>query len=1319
MSDAINILKMKKLLTSILIISVSYAFAQDWTQQSDKLHYFTSEGKIEVTPDYNAVALYFAKTVDQTAATKLEAQLSSFNATTPANTSVMDMKGVMLLRNANVFGDFSTKAARDNFLAQYNRNGIQAYDMVPAFMVQDKQAWLTKRVMIKLKPGVNLDAIQNITSQYNTKFVRNVVGPDTYLLEVQDISKQFEFIQALQSQGVLEWGEPDFKMDLIKLEDPLYPDQWHLNNTGGSIDGFPLIADNDIDAPEAWTISTGNASVVVAVIDDGVEAHRDMSALLPGFTPVNNGDGTPDANGDHGQACAGLIGALHNDLDARGVAPGSSFFSVNIFASNTSNADVATGVRWAAEQGGAHITSNSWGYGSCNSNLVQAVTDAFNWSAANGRGGLGTVSLVASGNDYGTCVSFPANLPSVIAVGGVDGAGEVSVYSNQGTALDITAPSNTNNGSVFYHGIRTLDREGSAGYSNGATTNSFGGTSAATPIAAGVAALILAVDPSLTKTQVEEVMYNTAKDLGATGRDNTFGHGVVNAHDALLSLNQEPDVTPPSTPNPFSASGIEDTSLVLSWGASTDDRAVAGYRIFQNGSELTTTSSTSLTVLNLTPSTTYSFEVEAYDGAGNTSDRATTQATTAEPKPCEEATNDDFESGWGNWVDGGSDARRSINDQAYANSGSYTVRLRDDSSSSFIRTNNLNFEGVSRVQIDFSYIVVGFDNAGEEFLLDYSTNGGSTWTQIEEWNLTDEFQNNQRKFDTVELDATFTANTRFRFRCNASTNGDRVYLDDIVITSCTTTEPTDTEAPSDPTNVAASNVTDSSADITWNASTDNVAVTGYDVYVNGTLDGSTSSTSYSLSGLSPETSYSVGVKAKDAAGNESGEGTTSFTTGAFVDSQAPTEPTNLSSSNETTTSADITWTASTDNVGVTGYNVYVGGTLDGTTASTSYSLTGLSPATTYSVAVEATDDAGNTSTQASIDVTTLTPPDETAPSDPTNVAASNVTDSSADITWSASSDNVAVTGYDVYVNGTLDGSTASTSYSLTGLSPETSYSVGVKAKDAAGNESGEGTTSFTTTQTQSCQDQVINSEDFESGWGIWNDGGSDARRSSRDSQYANSGVFTVRLRDDTSTSVMFTDNLDLSGFEQLQVSFTYVARSMDNPNEDFFLEVSTDGGANYSVVEEWNQGDEFVNGPRYFEQVSFAGTFTSNTRLRFRCDASGNSDWIYIDDVEISGCGPSTAAPILNSSSDFDFSSTLDAEDEDAEIVLYPNPVVETLNISNLPADARVQIFNFGGQLIMDKKSQDQINLGSLQEGLYFVRIIHDGEVSSYTISKK
>ena len=115
---------MKKLFTTILILSFSYAFTQDWIQQTEKLHYFTTKGKIEVVPDYNAMALYFSKTVDQTAATKLEAQLSSYNASIAAITEVMDIKGVMLLRNANVFGDFSSKTSRDNFLAQYNTKRI-------------------------------------------------------------------------------------------------------------------------------------------------------------------------------------------------------------------------------------------------------------------------------------------------------------------------------------------------------------------------------------------------------------------------------------------------------------------------------------------------------------------------------------------------------------------------------------------------------------------------------------------------------------------------------------------------------------------------------------------------------------------------------------------------------------------------------------------------------------------------------------------------------------------------------------------------------------------------------------------------------------------------------------------------------------------------------------------------------------------------------------------------------------------------------------------------------------------------------------------
>lgn len=152
-----------------------------------------------------------------------------------------------------------------------------------------------------------------------------------------------------------------------------------------------------------------------------------------------------------------------------------------------------------------------------------------------------------------------------------------------------------------------------------------------------------------------------------------------------------------------------------------------------------------------------------------------------------------------------------------------------------------------------------------------------------------------------------------------------------------------------------------------------------------------------------------------------------------------------------------------------------------------------------------------------------------------------------------------------------------------------------------------------------CNWSTINSNNFESGWGIWNDGGSDARRSSSDAAYSN-GTYSIRLRDNTYTSVMTTDNIDLSGVNEVRVSFSYYARSMDNSNEDFWLQVSNNGGSSYTTVEEWNRNDEFVNNQRYNDVVTIPGPFASNSRLRFRCDASGNSDWVYIDDAVIEGC---------------------------------------------------------------------------------------------------
>jgi gliding motility-associated-like protein len=140
------------------------------------------------------------------------------------------------------------------------------------------------------------------------------------------------------------------------------------------------------------------------------------------------------------------------------------------------------------------------------------------------------------------------------------------------------------------------------------------------------------------------------------------------------------------------------------------------------------------------------------------------------------------------------------------------------------------------------------------------------------------------------------------------------------------------------------------------------------------LDGTTATTSYSFMGLTPNTTYSVSVVAFDAAGNESTPTAINVLTPMAPDTQAPTDVTGLASSNLMPTTFDVSWTASTDNIGSSGYDLYIGGVLDGTTTNTSYSFTGLSPNTMYSVSVVAFDAAGNQSTPTAIDVSTSPSP---------------------------------------------------------------------------------------------------------------------------------------------------------------------------------------------------------------------------------------------------------------------------------------------------------------------------------------------------------
>jgi hypothetical protein len=252
-----------------------------------------------------------------------------------------------------------------------------------------------------------------------------------------------------------------------------------------------------------------------------------------------------------------------------------------------------------------------------------------------------------------------------------------------------------------------------------------------------------------------------------------------------------------------------------------------------------------------------------------------------------------------------------------------------------------------------------------------------------------------------------------------------------------------------------------------------------------------------------------------------------------------------------------------------------------------------------------------------------------------------------------------------------------------------------------------------------CSYTTINSNGFENGWGIWNDGGSDCRRNANDAPYASNGTFCARLRDNTNTSVMTTDVLDLSSYDELEISFGYYPRSMDNSNEDFWLQISTNGGSSYTTVEEWNKGDEFENNNFYTDAVTIAGPFTSNCRLRFRCDASGNSDWVYIDDVTISGCtnnfnnDPNNMVANPNGGLNNDAPSVSSLMPTN-QMQLFPNPASDELTIAYNVADetdVQVYILDFAGRIlrtvnVTSGTNQERINISDLQAGCYLVQLV-------------
>jgi chitodextrinase len=244
-----------------------------------------------------------------------------------------------------------------------------------------------------------------------------------------------------------------------------------------------------------------------------------------------------------------------------------------------------------------------------------------------------------------------------------------------------------------------------------------------------------------------------------------------------------------------------------------------------------------------------------------------------------------------------------------------------------------------------------------------------------------------------------------------------------------------------------------SASVSWQEAEDNVAVTGYRVYRNGTVVAQVAGTaeSWNDTTLQPSTSYTYGLQAVDAAGNASAVRTAPpvTTPAGGSDTTPPTTPTGLTATGVSGSSVRLTWQASTDDVGVDAYTVFRDGSPIARTSSRELLDTSLSPAQSYGYAVDAVDAAGNHSMRpAEVRVTT---PDDVPPSAPTGLTVSADSYRSVTLAWTASSDNVGTIAYVVSRNGTTVGQSTTTSYADTTAPADADVTYQVRARDAAGN----------------------------------------------------------------------------------------------------------------------------------------------------------------------------------------------------------------------------------------------------------------------------
>ncbi len=453
--------------------------------------------------------------------------------------------------------------------------------------------YLLEHLTVQFTANFPLRAIDELTQKLGLIRVKSLEGVErTYIFQVSKsaVENPIKLANRLMRYVQVLVAEPNVVIStapLYRPKDPLYSQQWHLHHQGGP----GLAINSHISAEQAWDITRGSRSVVIAVTDDAFDLnHPDLQGMGKLVSPrdLKHRDGLPmpsETYENHGTAVAGLAVAEETGSGVVGVAPGCSFMPIQT-TGYLDDESIEELFDWAVEHGAA-VISCSWSPAATNFTLSLRQRTAINRAVTQGRNGKGCVVLFSAGNANRPLngkvseLGWPKNAlkgitqwfggfamhPDVITVSACTSLNRKAVYSNWGKNVSVTAPSNNGPPSMILPtvgnvqtgplvkerfdglGMTTSDRTGQTGYSQSSYTSSFGGTSSACPVVAGVVGLILSANPELEAGEVKQILQDTADKIEDTARDPQlglaygrydnrghslwFGYGKVNAYKAV------------------------------------------------------------------------------------------------------------------------------------------------------------------------------------------------------------------------------------------------------------------------------------------------------------------------------------------------------------------------------------------------------------------------------------------------------------------------------------------------------------------------------------------------------------------------------------------------------------------------------------------------------------------------------------------------------------------------------------------------------------------------------------------------------------------